>query len=51
MMHIKLIKMKWGMFWNILQVTGVDKGQVGVPGVLHHVHRMVQDVHDAHQTD
>jgi hypothetical protein len=27
-MHTKLIRMKWGMFWNILQVTGVHQGQV-----------------------
>jgi hypothetical protein len=28
MMHTKLIRMKWGMFWNKLQVAGVDQGQV-----------------------
>jgi hypothetical protein len=26
MMHTKLIRMKLGMFWNILQVTGVHQG-------------------------
>jgi hypothetical protein len=26
-------------------------GQVGGPGALHQVHGMVQDEHDAHQTD
>jgi hypothetical protein len=51
MMHTKLIRMKWGMFWNILQVTGVDQGQVRGAGVLHQVHGMVQDDHDAHQTN
>jgi hypothetical protein len=34
---IKLIRMKWEMFWNILQAARVDQGQVGGP--------------DAHQTD
>jgi hypothetical protein len=24
MMHTKLITMKWGMFWSILQVAGVN---------------------------
>jgi hypothetical protein len=39
------------MFWNILQVAGVDRGQVGGPGALCEEHGMVQDGHDAHQTD
>jgi hypothetical protein len=41
-----------GMFWNILKqkVAGVDQGQVRGPGVLHQVHGVVQDGHDAHQT-
>jgi hypothetical protein len=51
MMHTKLIRIKWETFSNTLQVAGVDQGQVGGPGVLHQVHGMVQDGHDAHQTD
>jgi hypothetical protein len=34
-MHSKLIKMKWVMFWNILQVAGVDQGQVLRPGTYY----------------
>jgi hypothetical protein len=41
MMHTKLVRMKWGMFWNILHASGVDQGQVGEPGVLHQVHWVV----------
>jgi hypothetical protein len=48
-MHTKLIRIKWEMFCIILQVAGVDQGQVGGLGVLHQVHGMVQDGHDAHQ--
>ena len=51
MMHTKLIRMKWEMVWDILQVAGVDQGQVGGPGVPLQVHEVVQDGHDAHQTD
>jgi hypothetical protein len=51
MMHTKLIRMKWEMFCIILQVAGVVPGQFGRPGVLHQEHGMVQDGHDAHQTD
>jgi hypothetical protein len=40
-----------GMFWNILQVAGVDQGQAGGPSVLHQVHGMVKYGYDAHQTD
>jgi hypothetical protein len=29
MMHTKLIRIKWEMFCIILQVAGVDQGQVG----------------------
>jgi hypothetical protein len=43
MMHTKLIRMKWGMFWNILNVAEIDQGQVRGPGVLHQVHEVVQD--------
>jgi hypothetical protein len=50
-MHTKLIRMKWERFWNLLQFAGVDKGQVRGPGVLLQEHGMVQDGHDAHQTD
>ena len=39
------------MFWDILQAAGVDQGKVGGPGVPLQVHGVVQDVHDAHQTD
>jgi hypothetical protein len=49
-MHTKLIRMNWGKFLNILQVARVDQGQVGEPGVLHHVYGVVQDGHDAHKT-
>jgi hypothetical protein len=51
MMHIKLIRIKWRMFCNMLQVAGVDQGQIGGPDELHQVHKVVQDGHDAHQTD
>ena len=51
MMHTKLIRMKWEMVWDILQVAGVDQGQVSGPGVPLQVHGDVQDGHDAHQTD
>jgi hypothetical protein len=51
MMYTKLIRIKWGMFWNILQVAGVHQGQVGGPGELHKVHGIVQDCHDLYQTD
>jgi hypothetical protein len=51
MMHTKLIRMSCGMFWNILQVAGVDQGQVGGLGVLRQVHGIVQDCHHVHQTD
>jgi hypothetical protein len=40
MMHIKLIRMKCGMLWNILKIAGVH--QVQVKG-LHQVHGVVQD--------
>jgi hypothetical protein len=50
MMHTKLIKMKWGMFWNIPQVAGDHQGQVRRPGVLPQVHGVVQDGYDTHQT-
>ena len=39
------------MVWDILQVAGVDQGQVGGPGEPLQVHGVVQDGHDAHQTD
>jgi hypothetical protein len=39
------------MFWNVLQIAGVDHGPVRGPSVLHQVHRVVQDGHDAHLTD
>ena len=39
------------MFWNMIQVAGVDQGQVGGPGVPLQVHGVVQDGNDAHQTD
>jgi hypothetical protein len=48
MIHTKLITMKWGMFWNILQVAGFDQGQVGDPSVLHQVHGVVWDGYDTH---
>jgi hypothetical protein len=51
MIHTKLIRMKCNMFWNILQVAGADQGQVRGLCVLHQVHEIVQDGHDAHQTD
>jgi hypothetical protein len=51
MMHTNLIRIKWRMFWNIIQVAGVDQGQVGEPGLIHQVHGVVQDGHDAHQSD
>jgi hypothetical protein len=35
----------------MLQVAGVDQGQIGGPDELHQVHKVVQDGHDAHQTD
>jgi hypothetical protein len=39
------------MFWNILQVARVHQGQIRGPGVLGQVHGVVQDGHDAHQTE
>jgi hypothetical protein len=51
MMHTKLIRTEWGMFWNMLQVAGVHQGQFGGPGELHKVHGIVQDSHDVPQTD
>jgi hypothetical protein len=49
MMHTKLIRMKWGMLWNILQDAGVRQGQVGGLDVLHYVRGMVHDGHDTQQ--
>ena len=40
-MHTKLIRMKWEMVWDILQVAGVVQGQVGGPGVPLQVHGIV----------
>ena len=51
MMHTKLIRMKWEMVWDKLKVDGVDQGQVCGPGVPLQVYEVVQDDHDAHQTD
>jgi hypothetical protein len=50
-MYTKLIRMKWGMFWNIQKVAGADQGQVAIPGIPHQVHGIVQDGHDAQQTN
>jgi putative heme iron utilization protein len=38
MIHTKLIKMKWGMFKNILQIAGVDQEQVGETPAVHQTH-------------
>jgi hypothetical protein len=51
MMHTKTNQDKEGMLRNIRQVAGVDKGQVRGPGVLHQVLGVVQNGHDAHQTE
>jgi hypothetical protein len=50
-LHTKLIRMKKGMFWNILQIAWVDQGPVRGPSVLHQVLGVVQDGYDEHQTD
>jgi hypothetical protein len=51
MMHTKLIKIKNGVFWDILQAAGVDQGQVNRPGVPLQVHGAAPNGHDAHETD
>jgi hypothetical protein len=39
------------MLWNIVQIAGFDEGPFHEPSVIHHIHGVIQDEHDAHQTD
>jgi hypothetical protein len=43
MMHTKLFRMKWVVFWVILLITVFDQEQVGEPGAPLHVHGVGQE--------
>jgi hypothetical protein len=51
MMHTKLIRMKWEVLWDMMQVNGVDQEYICGPGVPLQIQWVVQDAHYVHQTD